>query len=536
MSLKVTFFSCIALLFTPFAFGQQQRLEAAKQAVDTLFFVNQRAALRISEEHIPLSKAVNDTFYITYFLDQAGELNRIVGNLYQAEKQLTACLAHKKNWPDFKDLSLTHNNLGKTYKQLGNYDLAFENLIKALQLMEETDNLVGQGYYLNNIGTVYDDQRNYTKAIEYYEKSFAIKAETKDSAGMASTSYNVGISYFNLKRYDNALNYFYQSYNSASYQKLPAKKILAVNSIVKTLLIQGNTPRAKELMLTTLPYTNNLNEATTAANFYANLAQIYVVEQKTDSALIYLNKAYGVVENSGAAKIIQETLLAKSVYYEQQQQTDSAYYYLKTANLYNDSLVSVANILAVAEMESKYNTERNIRLRQAAELNALQTQEELRTTQLQILYLIIAFLFVFGVAVFILIKYQSNKRNNHLLSGQNALIASQNKKLNIINNRAAQELEKMQITVQEQNELLDNVFSKNSSENLPSELLNLSKREKEVLANLALGLSNDQLAAKLYVSKSTVKTHLQRIFSKLLVNNRAEAVAIAHKYGIIGEV
>ena len=58
----------------------------------------------------------------------------------------------------------------------------------------------------------------------------------------------------------------------------------------------------------------------------------------------------------------------------------------------------------------------------------------------------------------------------------------------------------------------------------------------EVLSYLALGWTDEQLAEKLFVSKSTIKTHLRRIYSKLLVRGRAEAVAIAHKHNIVGEV
>lgn len=51
----------------------------------------------------------------------------------------------------------------------------------------------------------------------------------------------------------------------------------------------------------------------------------------------------------------------------------------------------------------------------------------------------------------------------------------------------------------------------------------LTVREREVLALLALGLSNAEIAHQLFVSVDTVKTHLRRIFAKLGVNNRTQA-------------
>lgn len=61
----------------------------------------------------------------------------------------------------------------------------------------------------------------------------------------------------------------------------------------------------------------------------------------------------------------------------------------------------------------------------------------------------------------------------------------------------------------------------------------LSAREKEVLALLVEGASNKAIAARLHLSENTVKTHLSHIFSKLDVQSRAEAVAVALQRGIV---
>ena len=54
--------------------------------------------------------------------------------------------------------------------------------------------------------------------------------------------------------------------------------------------------------------------------------------------------------------------------------------------------------------------------------------------------------------------------------------------------------------------------------------LELSKRELEILGLLAQGHSNQEIAAKLFVSLSTVKTHIQNLFEKLDVKRRIQAV------------
>jgi len=63
--------------------------------------------------------------------------------------------------------------------------------------------------------------------------------------------------------------------------------------------------------------------------------------------------------------------------------------------------------------------------------------------------------------------------------------------------------------------------------------LNLSKRELEVLQLMAEGLSNHEIAERLYVSLSTIKTHSRNLFDKLGVARRTQAIDKAKKLFII---
>ena len=61
----------------------------------------------------------------------------------------------------------------------------------------------------------------------------------------------------------------------------------------------------------------------------------------------------------------------------------------------------------------------------------------------------------------------------------------------------------------------------------------LTNREREILALLADGLGNKQIAARLGVSPNTVKTHLELLFEKIGVRSRAEAVAVGVRRGML---
>jgi LuxR family maltose regulon positive regulatory protein len=61
----------------------------------------------------------------------------------------------------------------------------------------------------------------------------------------------------------------------------------------------------------------------------------------------------------------------------------------------------------------------------------------------------------------------------------------------------------------------------------------LSERELEVLQLIAEGLTNPEIAARLYLSLNTVKVHTRNIYGKLGVSNRTQAVARARALGIL---
>ena len=83
-----------------------------------------------------------------------------------------------------------------------------------------------------------------------------------------------------------------------------------------------------------------------------------------------------------------------------------------------------------------------------------------------------------------------------------------------------------------QQHLVNAIAAGSSTAAAPQLPAGLTPREAEVLALIAQGLSNTEIAARLVVSETTVKSHVNHLFAKTGVRDRAQAVTYAYQHGL----
>jgi DNA-binding NarL/FixJ family response regulator len=77
------------------------------------------------------------------------------------------------------------------------------------------------------------------------------------------------------------------------------------------------------------------------------------------------------------------------------------------------------------------------------------------------------------------------------------------------------------------------VTHRSASAGVPPQLAQLTERELEVLRLIAHGRSNSEIAATLTIGEATVKTHVNRLFAKLRLRDRVQAVVLAYETGLV---
>jgi DNA-binding CsgD family transcriptional regulator len=81
--------------------------------------------------------------------------------------------------------------------------------------------------------------------------------------------------------------------------------------------------------------------------------------------------------------------------------------------------------------------------------------------------------------------------------------------------------------------VLDAVAARGTRPDRAEDLDRLTDRERQVLAEVAAGRSNDEVAAALHMSPATARTHVGRILAKLHARDRSQLVVLAYETGLV---
>lgn len=126
------------------------------------------------------------------------------------------------------------------------------------------------------------------------------------------------------------------------------------------------------------------------------------------------------------------------------------------------------------------------------------------------IYGILLALIFLGVGLWLGIRFNQKNKEKHLLNDQNMGLSRESRE-GVLNTQKG--------VIPGDEKTLEN--------------LGISKREYEVLALLGTGMSNQEIADALFISQNTVKTHTSRLFEKLDVKNRTQAILKSKELGII---
>ncbi|MFD2036989.1 tetratricopeptide repeat protein [Belliella marina] len=389
---------------------------------------------------------------------------------------------------DKKSVAKIKNSIGAAYYYQSDYTKSIQFYQEAFLLSEEINYFEGKAYALNNLGIIYRHRRDFSKALETYQKSKDLKLLLQDSVGVLNSEYNMGILYSFLNDYERSLQAFNRAENLA---------ILTKDNRNKATIKIGKGAALYNLEMLDEAYINleeGLKELKPGSPHekIGALAYFGILKIKKgleDAGLKDLLLADEMVRQTDRLELKKQVSKELATAYELIGSPDLAVKYWRRYNEVNDSINTEQKQWAFEEMQAKFGLiekDKQIQMQEAA----LRAEINRRYFGLALLTLL------FFSLVFVGYKKMIGLRKVQLLE------------IESIKSKAPAQLRKQ----------MD--FSMINI-NLPTPL---TEREIDVIGQLELGLSNQEIARKLYVSENTIKTHLKNIFIKTEAQSRTDLI------------
>ena len=378
-------------------------------------------------------------------LDNIGNGYSLINNYDKALENYLKSLKIKENIFNEIEIIVTLDNIGDTYENLSKYDKALEYHLKSLKIKENILDEQGVSNSLKSIGVVYYRLNNFEKAIEYYLKSLEISEKFGNKKDISSILNNIGVSYDNLGNYDKALEYHLKSLKIKEEIDDKIGIAYSLNNIGAIYWYSANYDKALEYYLKSLKIKEELGHKKGIAISLFNIGETYLIILNYDKAFFYLEKALILAKETKTKLLIQTIYKTISEYYSSKNDFQKALEYHLLYTEIKDSIYTEKSSKQIAEMQTKYETEKKEK-----EIEILNKEKQIQNSELKrqriIVFSIICVLILVLMLVLVIYnRFRLKKKANILLSEQNAEINQQKEEIHT----QAEELRKLSIVASE---------------------------------------------------------------------------------------
>jgi ATP/maltotriose-dependent transcriptional regulator MalT len=368
---------------------------------------------------------------------------------------------------------------------------------EALKLSEKLDHTVSMAMALNGIGNAYLNQKKYNQAKIYFKLALNLESINDNKKGMGYDFSNLGEVYMYEKKYDSSYAYHMKSLKIA--QKLGYKDNVAIinNTIGNMFQHKGEYEKALNYFDRAIPVLEKFRSQRYLSNTLINKGISYFRLKQYEKAEENLHRGLAIAKKIASKENIMLGYEALSNLFDKKSDYKKALEEYKLMAIYRDSMFNIHSDNSIVAMGIKYNSEKKDQ-----EIHRLFLESKVQKSKMLIGFLTIGLLVI--LVVFFIFYNRLRLKTKQL------------------------EIDEMRNNIEEylgEISRLENgdCNKKKVDVNQKIEKYGLSSREAEVLILIAQGMKNQEIADKMFVSLSTVKTHTKNIFDKMDVRNRIEA-------------
>lgn len=466
-----------------------------------------KSAQTFSKDNEEIGISYNKLGILKYY---RGEID---SSAYFLEKALTYLVQPKYR-------ANTLNNLGLMNKRLGQPSIAIEHFLNSIAIYKERKDTLLMVAVSNNIGAMHLALENNKEALEYHKRALNYATTINDEYGIAESKMSISAVYSEQKNFKESIPLLKEVIQYFEATNNIGNLIVCYNNLANDLKDNGETKKAYETYIKTLDLMNASGVVQNKDAILLNVASYFENEGEFKESLSYSLKALSTAKENESI-IYQESIyssIANS--YENLGILDSSLLYKNLQIEFVDSLDRLEKEKKMLELESKYqNNELNSSLeRTKGELVKKESDVSWFSKSLSVILLIL--IAVLGLTIFVYVLYSKRSKQAEHLSKK----TEDNQK----------EIGALSKSINEKEKEIELLSQRESLTLLPfpKNLTPLTDREKEVLLGVRDGLKDKEIGERLFISLSTVKTHLRRAYVKVDARNRAEVIKFISKYEI----
>lgn len=407
-----------------------QKISAQKQAARCLMNLGIVAgdagefqrAVKYTQQSINVAKALNDKILEANCLRSMGGIyynndkNSFAIVYYQ--KALTLNLAYK----DTLGLIRTLTSLAESYEEMGDFAKALDYYQQSLKLSEKLGYTSRAIKANNGIAAIYQINGKYDKSLEIYKKSLTLSKAINEKILIGDAYSNIGEICAVKKNYRQSIEFFENAikyYTEIDYRSGVAEELTKLGDVYNQL---GNYQKAAAAYLKAQKLYEALKETSGLCILFNKMVSFYLKNSNPNLAIQYNQKSLSFALE---IQIIPYIIDA----YKNSAQIDSAlgdyrsaFEHYKLAVRYQDSLFTESQNKHLAELETKYETEKK-----EQKIFALQKANELQS-QKEYAYITssVVLFMLFGVSYY---SYQNKRRSNTILKAKNEEIQQQKEEI-----------------------------------------------------------------------------------------------------------
>lgn len=385
------------------------------------------SAITYGNKAIAFSRSKKLNQQLAQSLNDLGIIYNDKAEFEQAHGLYKESFAIRKQLKDSLGMASLYLKIGIVHQKQGNLQKSLENQIAALKLYENLGFKKGISYSLNNIALVHYNMGNNAKALEYHKKSYDIKHEMNDEYGMAGSLVNMGNIYFEQKDFELAISTLERSL--VVLRKIGDREYLSacLNNLGSALINVGKNKEALPLIEEALELRKQEDDKKGLMSSYINLAnasfnlKLFNKTKKAFEEALKLSKQISALP--------EQIMLYKNLsdISERTGNPALALTYLRQHNILQDSLLNVNLNSEVAEMQTKYETEKkdkeNVVLKNENAIKELELAKE--RSQRNILIVLILLILISAAFITVAIRNKNKINLNKALLVQERIRLSE---------------------------------------------------------------------------------------------------------------